>query len=97
MVHDFCVAHARPVSLYGESVMTRFNEVGFVSGAEHSNDSCVDFGMRCDFFDTLGFDLVGGGEGDGDGEEDGGVFSIGRQPGKFSSRYVLILSEHAAP
>ena len=58
------MAHARPVSLYSESVMTRFNEVGLVSGAEHSKDSCVDFGMRWDFFDTLGFDLVGDGEGE---------------------------------
>ena len=45
--------------------MTRFNEVGFESEAEHSND-VVGLGMRCDFLDTfgLGFDL---GDGDGDG------------------------------
>ena len=53
--------------------MTRFNEVGFESGAEHSNDSAVGLGMRCDLFDTLSFDLVGGEDGDGEGEIDGDV------------------------
>lgn len=49
--------------------MTRFDDVsGFVSGAEHSNDSGVGLGMRCDFFNftlslSLGLSLgaVGGG------------------------------------
>ena len=64
------MAHARPVSLYGESVMTRFNEVEFVSGAEHSKD-VAGLGMKWDFLDIpLGFDL---GDGDGEGEIDGDV------------------------
>lgn len=47
--------------------MTRFNEVGFESEAEHSND-VVGLGMRCDFLDTfgLGFDCGDGGDGDCD-------------------------------
>ena len=59
------MAHARPVSLYGESVMTRFGfdgfEIGLVSGAEHSNDG---LGMRWDFLITRR-GLVGGGDGEG--------------------------------
>ena len=79
------MVHARPVNLYGESVMTRlgFDGFGVETGAEHSNDG---LGMRWDFLITrrgLGLGL-----GDGDGDGDGGMDTspTGRHPGKFTSR-----------